>query len=275
MTYPSQAATTIHNRAPGFKPKIGIILGSGLGSFANEIQNPIIIPYPELRGFPISTVPGHAGRLVLGYLNGLPIACLQGRVHAYEGATAEDFKVFIRTLKLIGCEVLLITNASGSLRVDVKPGELMLINDHIILSPRNPLLGPNDEEFGPRFFPMDDAYDPALRKRFQQVAQQINIKLAEGVYCGVLGPNYETPAEIRAFRTLGGDAVGMSTVPEVLVARHCGLRVAVIAAISNFAAGMSDEELTHENVLITGKQAAQDLSRLLLAFLQNWQQQPC
>lgn len=275
MTYPSQAATTINSRAPGFKPKIGIILGSGLGSLADQIQNPIIIPYPELRGFPISTVPGHAGRLVLGNLGGLPVACLQGRVHAYEGATAEDFKVFIRTLHLIGCEILLITNASGSLRTDVKPGELMLISDHINLNPRNPLMGLNDEEFGPRFFPMNDAYDKKLRDRFQQVSKQQKIKLAEGVYCGVLGPNYETPAEIRAFRILGADAVGMSTVPEVLVARHCGLRVAVIAAISNFAAGMSDETLTHENVLITGKSAANDMSRLLVAFLESWQREPC
>jgi xanthosine phosphorylase len=275
MTNPSQAATTIHNRAPDFKPKIGIILGSGLGSFANEIKNAVVVPYGELSGFPISTVPGHAGRLVLGELQGLPVACMQGRAHVYEGATAENFKTFIRTLKLIGCEVLLITNASGSLRMDVKPGELMMIHDHINLNPHHPLVGLNDEEFGPRFFPMDDAYDAKLRARFQHTAQQLNIKLAEGVYCGVLGPNYETPAEIRAFRTLGGDAVGMSTVAEVLVARHCGLRVAVIAAITNFAAGMSDEKLIHENVLITGKQAAHDLSRLLLGFLQSWQQQPC
>lgn len=275
MTIASLAVKTIQQKTPGFKPKIGIVLGSGLGVLADQIQNPVVIPYSELQGFPISTVPGHAGRLVLGNLGGVPVACLQGRVHAYEGATADDFKLFIRTLRLIGCEIVLMTNASGSIRSDVKPGELMLITDHINFNPRNPLLGPNDEEFGPRFFPMDDAYDKKIRQRFHEVAKHLEIPLAEGVYCGVLGPNYETPAEIRAFRLLGGDAVGMSTVPEVLVARHCGLRVAVIAAISNFAAGMSDEKLTHENVLIFGKKAATNLSRLLVSFLDSWQREPC
>lgn len=274
MTHPLQAATTIANRAPGFKPKLGLILGSGLGILAEQIQNPVSIPYTELRGFPISTVPGHAGRLVLGELGGVAVACFQGRVHAYEGANANDFKIFIRTLRLIGCESLLITNAGGSLHMDVKPGQLLLINDHINLHPGNPLVGPNDDEFGPRFFALDNAYDKNLRARFHEIATQLQIPLKEGVYLGIIGPNFETPAEIRAFRLLGADALGMSTVPEVLVARHCGLRVAVISAITNFAAGLSDEKITHENTLHYAQLAAGDLSRLLIGFLESYQQNP-
>lgn len=271
MTYSSQATAIIAKRAPGFKPKVGLILGSGLGELAECIQQSIHIPYTELQGFPISTVPGHAGRLVLGKLGGLPVACLQGRVHAYEGATAADFKVFIRTLYLMGCDILLITNAAGSLRTDIKPGQLMLINDHINFHPGNPLMGPNDEDFGPRFFAMDDAYDKKLQERLHGAAKKLNISLNEGVYICVAGPNFETPAEIRAFRVWGADAVGMSTVPEVLVARHCGMRVAAISVITNLAAGMSQEKLTHEHTLQYGKLAATDLSRLLMAFMESLQ----
>lgn len=269
MIHPSEPAKVIQARTPNFKPKIGLILGSGLGSLADQIENAVAIPYSELPGFPVSTVAGHAGRLVLGTLGGVPVACCQGRVHGYEGTSAESFKIFIRTLKLIGCETLFITNASGSLQSDVGPGELMQITDHINLNPGNPLVGPNDEEFGPKFFPMDDAYDPLLQKRFQDVAEQLDIKLAKGVYVGVMGPCFETPAEIRAFRTLGGDCVGMSTVSEVLVARHCGLRVAAVAAITNFAAGMSDELITHEGTLHHGKIAASNLAKLIIATLES------
>lgn len=275
MTDPKQAAAAIMQRAPDFKPKIALILGSGLGALAEQIQNPISIPYAEIPGFPVSTVAGHAGRLVLGELGGLPVACMQGRVHSYEGASSQSFKTFIRTLRLIGCETLLLTNASGSLRLDVKPGQLMLINDHINLHPGNPLIGANDEEFGPRFFAMDNAYDDKLRARFHQVAEKLNIPLAEGVYLGTIGPNFETPAEIRAFRILGADALGMSTVPEVLVARHCGLRVAVVAAITNFAAGLSNENITHENTLHYGKLAATDLARLVVAFIESLRKESC
>lgn len=269
MTHPSEPANVIQQRAPNFKPKIGLILGSGLGSLADQIENAIAIPYSELPGFPVSTVAGHAGRLVLGTLNGVPVACCQGRVHGYEGTSAEGFKIFVRTLKLIGCEILLITNASGSLRQDIGPGELMLINDHINLNPGNPLVGRNEEEFGPKFFPMDDAYDSQLREHIHVIAKQLGIKLADGVYVGVLGPCFETPAEIRAFRTLGGDCVGMSTVQEVIVARHCGLRVAAVAAITNFASGMSDEEITHEGTLHFGKLAATNLAKLITATVES------
>lgn len=269
MNHPSHAAKVIQERVPNFKPKIGLILGSGLGSLADQVENAVSIPYSELPGFPVSTVAGHAGRLVLGMLGGMPVACCQGRVHGYEGTSAEGFKIFIRTLKLIGCEILLITNASGSLRQDVGPGELMLINDHINLNPGNPLVGHNDEEFGPKFFPMDDAYDSELQQHIHSIAKKLNIKLAEGVYVGVMGPCFETPAEIRAFRTLGGDCIGMSTVSEVIVARHCGLRVGAVAAITNFASGMSDEKITHDGTLHFGKIAATNLAKLIIATVKS------
>lgn len=261
---PFITAKFIQQRVPNFQPQIGLILGSGLGSLADHVQNKTIIPYSELPGFPVSTVAGHTGNLVLGHLQDVPVACLQGRVHGYEGATAEDFKLFIRTLKIIGCHTLLITNAAGSLREDIAPGELMLINDHINFNHRNPLIGSNDDEFGPRFFAMNDAYDDKLRACLRETAQTLQIKLTEGVYLSVTGPSFETPAEIRAFRILGADAVGMSTIPEVIIARHCGLRLAVLSAITNYASGMRDEKISHEGTLHHGQLAAQDMSRLIL-----------
>jgi len=263
-----KAAEYIHSACNNFKPKFGLILGSGLGSLAELIENPSVISYGDLPGFPISTVAGHAGQMVLGYLQGVPVVCLQGRAHWYEGVESEKVKTLVRTIKLLGAENLMLTNAAGSLRMDVGPGRLMLITDHINLQGKNPLIGPNDEEFGPRFFAMDDAYNPELRKRLVQVAAENKIDLAQGIYIGVLGPCFETPAEIRAFKTLGADAVGMSTVPEVIVARHCGLKVATISAITNYAAGMSEEEITHEGTLHYGKIAARDMSRLLVRFFE-------
>lgn len=275
QVHPSQPANIILNKIKGFKPKIGIILGSGLSSLADAISNPVIISYADLPGFPESTVAGHPGRLVLGYLGNIPVACMQGRIHPYEGAPYNTFKTVIRTFKLIGCEILILTNASGSLRADVGPGNLMLITDHINLHYGNPLIGPNDDEFGPRFFAMDEAYDVKLRQRFRTIAHELNINLAEGVYLGIPGPNFETHAEIRAFKILGGEAVGMSTIPEVLVARHCGLRVAAVAAITNYAAGMSDEEITHEHTLHYGKLAATDMSRLITSVVESLHSDPC
>ena len=269
MLHPSQSAKVIAEYAPNIKPKVGLILGSGLGSLADQIDSPIKISYSDLPGFPVSTVAGHPGCLVLGQLGGIPVACCQGRVHGYEGTSGHGFKTFIRALKLIGCEQLIITNAAGSLRADVGPGELMIINDHINFQPGNPLIGPNDDEFGPRFFPMDDAYDQMMREKFHQTAESLQIKLADGVYISVPGPMFETPAEIRAFRILGADAVGMSTVPEVIVARHCGLKVAVISAITNYASGMSAEKITHEHTLYYGKLAATNLTNLIITFLKN------
>lgn len=270
-----QAAAVIKERIKNFTPKLGLVLGSGSGDLANHISDPIIISYAEIPGFPISTVAGHAGKMVLGYLNGLPVACMQGRVHLYEGVSPQAVQTFIRTLKLIGCEYFMATNASGSLRPEVGPGRLMMITDHINFQGTSPLIGHNDETFGPRFMPMHDAYDLAFQERLSMLAKQLNIDLAQGTYIGVLGPSFETPAEIRAFRILGADAVGMSTVPDVIVARHCGLRVAVIAAITNFATGMSNEIITHENTLHFGKIAAHDLARLVYEFAGSLHRDPC
>ena len=260
---PQQLAKPILERRPDFKPKLGIILGSGLASIADKITDSISIPYTDLPGFPVSSVIGHHGKMILGYLNKIPVVCCQGRVHLYEGMQGKDFKIFIRTLKCLGCHSLIMTNAAGSLNKNVKTGQLVLISDHINLHPMNPLAGPNDEEFGPRFFPMDNAYDPGIRHILQQTAKKLSIPLIEGIYISVLGPNFETPAEITAFRQLGADVVGMSTIPEVIVARHCGLKVAVISVITNLAAGLDDEPITHEGTMHFAAKASDNLGQLL------------
>lgn len=260
---PQQLAQSILERRPDFQPKIGIVLGSGLADIADKLIHSISIPYAELPGFPVSSVIGHHGKMILGYLNKIPVVCCQGRVHLYEGMQGKDFKIFIRTLKCLGCHTLIMTNAVGSLNENVKSGQLVLISDHINFHPMNPLIGPNDEEFGPRFFPMDDAYDPGIRHIIQQTAKKLSIPLNEGIYISVLGPNFETPAEIRAFQKLGADVVGMSTIPEVIVARHCSLKVAVISVVTNLAAGLSDEPITHEGTVHFAAKASNNLSRLL------------
>ena len=273
--YYSVMTEFISQQKPGFRPKIGLILGSGLGSIADDIENKIIIYYSDIPHFPQSTVKGHKGQLVLGALANVPVVCMQGRIHGYEGATAQALKIFIRILKILGCESLIITNAAGSLKKETGPGELSLITDHINMQHRVPLMGPNDEEFGGRFFAMNEAYDAALRKRFITVAQTSHLTLHQGVYIGVTGPCFETPAEIRAFRLLGADLIGMSTVPEVIIARHCGLRVAAISAITNYAAGMTSEDITHEETLHFGKKSAHNLSLLIKNFLASIHHEPC
>lgn len=262
-----KAAEEIIRRLPAFNPTIGIVLGSGLGGFAETLEEAVVIDYDQLPGFPHTTVEGHSGKLVLGYLNGVGVICLQGRAHAYEGASHDIVKTYVRTLKLLGCDYFLATNASGSLQVDVPPGELMLITDHINLQPGNPLAGPNDDEFGPRFLPLDNAYDITMREQLLKVAQEESITLHQGVYLSVLGPNYETAAEIRAFRVWGADAVGMSTVPEVLVANHCGMKVAVIATITNYATGLATTSHSHASVVKTAATASERLSRLIKRFI--------
>lgn len=262
-----QAAEEIKKRLPDFSPKIGIVLGSGLGSFAKQLDDATYISYDVLPGFPELTVHGHGGNLVAGQLSGIDVVCLQGRAHSYEGDSFEQIKTYVRTLKQLGCEYFLATNASGSLREDVGPGELMLITDHINMQPGNPLVGPNDDDFGPRFVPLDNAYDKALRDKLLHLAHEEAISLHQGVYLSVLGPNYETAAEIRAFRILGADAVGMSTVPEVLVANHCGLKVGVIATITNYATGLACESHSHEAVVLMASKAAEKLNRLIKRFI--------
>lgn len=262
-TFAHLACNIIKQQAPHFNPKIGIVLGSGLGGFAEQLDDVVIIPYSALPGFPTTSVEGHTGTLVLGYLSNVAVVCLQGRSHAYEGNEPSIVKTYVRTLKLLGCEYFLATNASGSLHADVGPGELMLITDHINMQPNNPLVGTNDDEFGPRFLPLDDAYNSMMREKLLTIAHQNNIKLHQGVYIAVLGPNYETAAEIRAFRVLGADAVGMSTVPEVLVAHHCGMKVAVIATITNFATGLNSTAHSHESVIHTASTAVEKLNQLI------------
>lgn len=264
------AADFIKKAHPDFKPTVGIVLGSGLGQFAEELENPVSIAYEDLPGFPTLTVHGHGGQLILGYSGGVGVVCLQGRAHTYEGLeNYETVKTYIRALKLLGCTYFIATNASGSLREEVGVGELMLITDHINMQPSNPLIGPNDDEFGPRFYPLDNAYDKKMRNDLLTVATTQSITLHQGVYLSVLGPHYETAAEIRAFKILGADAVGMSTVPEVLVANHCGLKVAVIAMITNLATGLATTSHNHDTVVKMASGAALKLNILLRSYIGN------
>lgn len=265
---PHRVASLLKDRYPTFKPRIGIVLGSGLGRFADELENPIYVPYSELPGFPAMTVQGHGGTLVLGYWAGVGVVCLQGRSHGYEGpASHETVKTYIRTLKCLGCEYFFAISASGSLREDVGPGQLMMITDHINMQPSNPLVGPNDDDFGPRFYALDNAYDKTTRETLLTLAEEEAIKLSQGVYIAVSGPHYETAAEIKAFQLLGADAVGMSTVPEVLVANHCGLKVAVIAMITNYATGLTSIAHTHEAVVRMASESSDQVYRLLRRFI--------
>jgi xanthosine phosphorylase len=264
----SAAAAVLRLRAPA-PPRVGIVLGSGLGAVADAVQDANVVGYEELPGFPRPTVAGHAGSAVLGRIGGVPVAVLQGRAHVYEGPPMDQIRTPVRTLRAAGAEILILTNAAGSLRAEVGAGSLMAISDHINMTGVNVLTGPNDEAIGPRFPSLRDAYDPELRARLHATAKDIGVMLHEGVYLAVGGPSFETPAEIRAFRTLGADAVGMSTVHETIVARHAGMRVAAISAISNLAEGMQDEPLSHEQTLRDAARAANDLAPLITRFVEN------
>ncbi|ART76950.1 purine-nucleoside phosphorylase [Sutcliffiella horikoshii] len=233
------------------KPEIGLILGSGLGVLAEEIQNPVVIPYTEIPEFPVSTVEGHAGQLVIGELEGKTVIAMQGRFHFYEGYAMEKVTFPVRVMKYIGVEKLIVTNAAGGVNESFEAGDLMILTDHINNMGTNPLIGPNNNELGARFPDMSEPYCKQLRKLAKDVAAEIGLKVQEGVYVGNTGPSYETPAEVRMLRTLGGDAVGMSTVPEVIVARHSGMKVLGISCISNMAAGILDQPLTHDEVMET------------------------
>lgn len=231
-----------------FAPKVGGVLGSGLGFLADEVDAECAIPYAEIEGFPQTTVDGHHGKLVLGHVQGLPVALLSGRVHYYEGLEPHEVVFPVRVLRALGAEILLLTNASGGIRRDLKAGDLMLIEDHINCMGFNPLVGPNFSSFGPRFPDMTVAYDKKLRDLAKEVAAEIGCELSQGIYLSTIGPSYETPAEIRMFGQWGADAVGMSTVPEVIAARHAGMRVLAISCVANPAAGMAPGELTHDEV---------------------------
>jgi xanthosine phosphorylase len=266
---PFEAAEVIKARKPGFAPRAALILGSGLGVLAEQMLDAVSISYADLPGFPISTVHGHAGELVLGTLAGVPVVCMKGRGHFYEGYGANVMTSAVRTFKLIGCELLLVTNAAGSLRPEVDAGSVVVLNDHINLLPGSPMAGPNDERFGPRFFSMANAYDAELRALIKETAASKGITLHEGVYLACPGPNFETAAEIRAFKALGADVVGMSVVPEVISARHCGLKVAGISAITNLAEGLTPFPLSHEQTLKYAAIAAKDLVTLIHSFIER------
>jgi xanthosine phosphorylase len=262
----TEAAAAIAERAPGLRLRLGLMLGSGLGELADRLDDRLQIPYEELPGFHVGGLAGHAGALVLGRLAGQPVAIFSGRWHVYEGIDGSAITTPVRTIKALGADMLLLTNAAGSLRADAGPGSLVCLTDHINMLGFNPLTGPNDDAAGPRFPSLRDAYDPDLRARLHAAAEALGIELHDGVYLAVSGPSFETPAEIRAFRTLGADAVGMSTVPEVILARHCGLRVAAVSAITNLAEGMGGDALSHEQTLHFAAEAAGDLARLIERF---------
>ncbi len=263
---PATAIDVIQAAAPEFQPRLGLILGSGLGGLADALEDAVAVSYADLPGFPRPSVEGHDGRIVLGRLAGLPIACLQGRVHLYEGIQASAVNVLVRTLKALGCEILVLTNAAGSLRPEVGAGAIALIEDHINLLGQNPLTGANDEAIGPRFPDLTAVYDPTLREQLARIAKDLKIKLHGGVYLAVLGPSFETPAEIRAFRALGADLVGMSTVPEAISARHAGLQVAGLSVVTNLAAGLAASPLSHQETLDQASAAAAKLEQILRAF---------
>ncbi len=269
-----QAADIIRNRLPGFTPKAALILGSGLGTLADSLVDAITFSYTELPGFPVSSVEGHAGELVAGKLEGIPVLCMKGRGHYYEGRGMSVMTSAIRTFKLLGCEFLLATNAAGSMRKEIGPGSLVALTDHINFMPESPLVGPNDETFGPRFFSLANAYDRDLRARLHQVAQSLKIDLAEGVFASYTGPNFETPAEIRMMQILGCDVVGMSIVPEVISARHCGLKTLVVSVITNHAEGLSDTVLSHEQTLRCAALAAENFMQLIRSFFADLAQKP-
>ena len=264
----TRAADVIRERAPRHvPPRLALVLGSGLGGVADAVEDAVAIAYDELPGFPsVGHLAGHARRVVLGRLGGTPAIVFQGRAHLYEGVAPQELAVPTRTAHALGAELLVLTNAAGSIQPDLLPGRLMAIADHINLTGANPLTGPNDDALGPRFVGMGAAYDLELKARLHAAAQAEGVELGEGVYLAVAGPSFETPAEIRAFRTLGADAVGMSTVPEVIAAAHLGLRTAAISAITNLAEGLGDEPLSHEGTLASAQVAAADLERVLLRF---------
>lgn len=252
-------------------PVTGVVLGSGLGAFADRLARPAVVPYEEIPAFPISKVAGHAGRLVVGELEtpGGPVvvATMQGRVHAYEGWPAEEVAFGARVLCALGVRTLLVTNAAGGINPAFGAGDLVRITDHLNLTGQNPLIGPNDERLGPRFPDMSAPYDPALGALLDEAARAAGVPLRQGVYAGVLGPSYETPAEIRMLRTLGADLVGMSTVHEVIAARHQGVRVAGLSVVTNLASGLGASHLTHQEVQETAGRARSRLEALLVEFL--------
>jgi purine-nucleoside phosphorylase len=249
------------------RPKIGLVLGSGLGGFADELSDATRVPYANIPFFPRSTAVGHAGQMVIGTMSGIPVAAMQGRVHLYEGYSAREAAFPMRVFGRMNICAVILTNAAGGINLEYKQGALVVITDHINLQGQNPLIGPNDERFGPRFSDMTHAYSKPYREIALTAAKRLGKTLYQGVYAGLLGPSYETPAEIRYLRTIGADLVGMSTVPEVITAQHMGVRVLAISCVTNMAAGILDQPINHEEVLETGERVKGDFVALLRAAL--------
>ena len=259
----AEHATRVIRSRISVEPRIALVLGSGLGGFADEFEEAVAIPYEDIPGFVRSTAQGHAGRLVVGKIDSVPVLAMQGRVHYYEGYSLEEVTFPVRTFGLLGVKTLVLTNAAGGIDVQLTQGVLMVISDHVNLMGVNPLRGPNDERFGPRFPDMSAVYSPELQELVVDEAKAIGAEVRRGVYGGLSGPSYETPAEIHLLRALGADAVGMSTVPEAIVARHMGLEVLGISCITNMAAGISDEPINHEEVMATGDRVRETFAELL------------
>jgi purine-nucleoside phosphorylase len=251
------------------KAKIGLVLGSGLGGYEKRLENPVIIPYKDIPGFPVSTVEGHKGQIAVGNYLGKKLIILCGRFHYYEGYSLEEVTMYVRVMKLLGVETLLLSNAAGGVNLSFSPGDLMLITDYINLSGNNPLIGKNADEFGPRFPDMTNAFDISLRNIAKEQAKKLGIPLKEGIYAQFSGPTYESPAEVNMARILGADAVGMSTVPETIVARHCGIKVLGISAITNMAAGVTGKAISHQEVIDTGKRVNKSFSSLMDAIIEK------
>jgi purine-nucleoside phosphorylase len=256
------AVERIRERFP-LEPLVGVVLGSGLGGLADELDDRVEVPYGEIPDWPVSTAIGHAGTLVLGTLDGVPVAIMRGRAHLYEGIPADRVVFGVRVLGALGIRSLVVTNASGGINPALEPGQLVLISDHVNLQGTSPLVGPNDEARGPRFPDMSDAYEPELRARAHEAAARLGLELREGVYAAWLGPQFETPAEIRFMRAVGGDLAGMSTVQEVIAARHLRIRVLGISVVTNMAAGVQPEKIDHEVVLEVAARAAGSVTALL------------
>jgi len=259
----AEHATRIIRARTTVEPRIAIVLGSGLGGFADDFEEAVGIPYEDIPGFKRSTAQGHAGRLVVGKIDSVPLLAMQGRVHYYEGYSLEEVTFPVRTFKLLGIKTLILTNAAGGINVELQQGALMVLSDHLNLMGENPLRGPNDERFGPRFPDMSAVYSPELQELVVEEAKEIGVEVRRGIYGALAGPSYETPAEIVLLRNLGADAVGMSTVPEAIVARHMGLEVLGISCITNMAAGISDEPINHEEVMATGDRVRATFTELL------------
>ncbi len=258
--------TGLAGKLGGRAPRTAIILGSSLGALAEAVENPLVIPYTDIPGFPVPRISGHAGRLFAGTLGGREVAVLAGRAHPYESGNAAVMRPAIEMLKDAGIRTLILTNAAGSLRPEMRPGSIMLISDHINFSGMNPLVGQHGDE---NFVPMTDAYDPGLRKRFHAAAKAEDIALHEGVYCWYSGPSFETPAEIRMFQIIGGSAVGMSTAPETILARRFGLKVAGLSVITNLAAGIEGASPSHEETKREGAKAAENMKALVTRFMKD------